>query len=175
MKRRSVLALLGVGAVGGTGLFISEDISLPNEVNPDVEDTFTDWGKQLQSRLNSQPAYGNITYATDTETATVTGVEFLEEIHVESADTTGDVIRFRVPDSTEISTAEQLVVGITNPDGNISIETTLDGSMVTFSGGEARVGSFVSASSLHPTEPVVVLVRATNEEELSTIIESIGD
>lgn len=175
MKRRSILALLGVGAVGGTGLYISEDISLPDEVDADVEDTFTDWGDQLQSRLNNQPAYGNITYATDTETATVTDVDFLEEIRVEPADTIGDVIRFRVPDSSELSTVHQLVVGITSPDGNITIETALDDRTVTFTGGKARIGSFVSASSLHPTEPVVILVRAPNERELSTVIKSINN
>lgn len=184
MKRRSLLALLGVGTVGGAGLVVTDTISLPEgsrdpgpqqgtpTETPNAEDTSTDWGSQLQSRLNSRPAYGEVSFATATETATITDVEFVEEVQVEPADTDGDLFRFSVPDSAEITTIETLVDGLVRPDADISVETTLDGVSVTFTGGSSAVGSFVSATAQHPTERELLLARAATEDDLTTVIES---
>lgn len=185
MKRRSLLALLGVGSLGGAGLFVAGDISLPGSggdsdsqqgtptATPNAEDTSTDWGSQLQSRLHSQPVYGDVSFATESATATITDEEFVDEIRVDPADTEGDLFRFSVPDAAEITTVEQLTEGLVRPDGDISVEATLDGMSVTFTGGPATVGDFVSAMAQHPTERELLLARGASEDELTTVIESI--
>lgn len=187
MKRRSLLALFGVGTLGGAGLFVAEDISLPGgngepesqrgtpTATPNAEDSSTDWGGQLQSRLNSQPAFGKVSFATAAETATITDIEFLQEIRVEPASSEGDLFRFSVPDSAEMATIEQLAEGLVRPDSEITIETTLDEESVTFTGGTAAVGNFVCVTAQHPTRSELLLARASEESELTTVVESVSN
>lgn len=185
MNRRSLLALLGVGTLGGAGLFIADEVSLPGESNdsrsqqgaptatPNAEDTSTDWGRQLQSRLNSQPSFGDVSFVTAMGTANITDADFVQEIRVEPADAEGDLFRFSAPDSAALSTVKRLTEGFVRPDGEITVETTLNDVSVTFTGGTAKLGNYVSATAQHPTKQELLLPRATNKDELMNVIESI--
>jgi hypothetical protein len=182
MNRRRLLALLGVGSVGGVAFLSGEDGPLVIGADPEEDRTPTspppterdgdasNWGRRLQSELGDRSRYGDVSYASTAMTVTVEDSDLLSTVEVEPSDVTGDLFRFTTPDRTALDETVALVRGTLQVSGNASFTASVDGTPVDFSGGQSAVGSFAAATGTHPDRPALLLVRANDPDRLSDVV-----
>jgi len=189
MNRRRLLALLGVGSAGAVAVLSGEDgqLVIGSEPEPDEDrpptspsapgdgdgDESSSWGRRLQSELGDRSDYGDVSYATAATTVTVEDSDLLSTVAVEPGDGPGDLFRFTAPDRTALDQTVALVSGALRLSADVSFTASIDGGSVDFSGGTSAIGPFAGATGVHPDEPELVLVRASDPDRLADVVESV--
>jgi len=178
MKRRSLLALLGLGSVGGAAVVLSDD-KRPRRSLGSASDTLNDsdgtagWGRQLQSELGDRSRYGAVSFAKTAATVDVENDDFLSSVAIEPAATGGDLFRFQVDDQASLRETVALVEGTLRVAEEVSFTATLGDTSIEFTGGASAIGEFAAARGTHPDTPEVIVVRATSTDRLTEVLDSV--
>lgn len=190
MKRRSILALLGLGGAGSAAYVASEGVPIggfapiddsgpvdgvqtPSGAETDANDAeIVEWEQQLQSDLSERPGYGDISFATDSETVEIETNSLLSTVSVEPGEEDGDLFRFRATSQSRLAELVPLVEGTLRVSEEVSFTTDIDDATVSFSGGESAIGELAAAIGTHPDSPEVLVVRASEPQQLEAIAES---
>jgi hypothetical protein len=183
VNRRALLALLGVGSVGGAAVVLSRqnpqdgstDDDSPNQTSTATapeEGTSADWGHRLQSELGDRSTYGNVSYATTAQSVDIEESDLLTAVGVEPVTSESDLFWFRAPERTALEETVALVRGTFRIGHAVSFTASLDGASIPFSGGPSAMGPFAAAVGRHPTEPEVLVVRASEADRLAEVAAS---